>query len=78
MRRDNSNPGIILRKTEDKLDNYNHPFDQIFSFIICQKLNFKVSNLDFDEIYDKDILDQDKHNMILSIRRWFAPLQTYN
>lgn len=67
LRRDNLTPGIISRKTKDKFDNYNHPFDQIFSFIICQKLTFKVSNLDFDEIYDKDILDQDRHNMILSV-----------
>lgn len=67
LRRDNLKPGIISRKTENKFENYNHPFDQIFSFIICQKFNFKINNLDFDEIYDKKILDQDKHNMILSI-----------
>lgn len=67
IRREKTIPTIISRKTKEKFDNYTHPYDQIFSFIICQKLNFKVTNTDFDKLYEKEIPENDKHNMILSI-----------
>lgn len=40
--------------------------DQLFSFLICKKLNFKVEKIDFDEIYE-GIEVRNRHNLILSI-----------
>ncbi|KQO29075.1 hypothetical protein ASF10_22640 [Flavobacterium sp. Leaf82] len=67
IRKENQNPSIIYRKTTETFKEYNHPFDQIISFIICQKLKFKVTDIDFDTLYDKEIPVTDRHNMILSI-----------
>lgn len=42
--------------------------DEIISFLICNKLNFNIEKLDFDEIY-KEIPDiRFRHNMILSLQ----------
>lgn len=42
--------------------------DEIISFLICNKLNFNIKELDFDEIY-KEIPDiRFRHNMILSLQ----------
>jgi len=69
MRRDNDTPSIIRRYTNNEFDNYSHPWDQIFSFLICQSLSFDFSNLvaEFNQLYDDDISYYDRHNMILSI-----------
>lgn len=40
--------------------------DQLFSFLICKKLDFSITNIDFDEIYD-GIERRNRHNLILSI-----------
>jgi hypothetical protein len=69
IRKDNKTPSIIKRKTYEPFNNYKHPFDQLFSFIICEKLDFKLSNLpaEFNTLYDSDIEYNDRHNLILSI-----------
>lgn len=70
MRRDYENPSIIKRRENiDPFDNYSHPCDQVFSFIICQSLSFDLTNLtgEFDSLYESDIELADRHNMILSI-----------
>jgi hypothetical protein len=69
LRRDNDVPSIIKRDTNDEFDNYSHPRDQIFSFLICKSLSFDFSNLvaEFNTLYDSDIPYCDRHNMILSI-----------
>lgn len=43
--------------------------DHIFSFIICNKFTFDISNLknEINDLYDKDIKVFQKHNLILSI-----------
>jgi hypothetical protein len=40
--------------------------DQLFSFLICDKLNFDINNIDYDEIY-KNIEYRNRHNLILSV-----------
>ncbi len=42
-------------------------FDQVFTFVICEKLNFIITPGEIDELYDKNIEDYLKHNMILDI-----------
>jgi len=46
-----------------------HVYDNIFSFLICKKLDFDLSNIaeEIDSIYDSDVKHFQKHNMILSI-----------
>lgn len=42
--------------------------NEIFSFLICNKLSFNIEDIDFDEIY-KDIPDlKYRHNVILSLQ----------
>ena len=53
---------ITSKERENEEDN------EIFSFLICNKLSFDVSQIDFDEIY-KDIPDlKYRHNAILSLQ----------
>ena len=40
--------------------------DQLFSFLICKKLNFNINKIDFEEIYE-GIERRNRHNVILSI-----------
>lgn len=42
--------------------------DEIFSFLICNKLNFDWKNLDFDQIYQSIENRKLRHNMILSLQ----------
>jgi len=67
IRMETPNPSFIYRHANDKFNNYIHPCDQIFSLLICKKLNFNLKDLDFDDYYDKDIEYQNRHNLILSI-----------
>tara|TARA_R110002012_G_scaffold279098_1_gene467018 strand:- start:18631 stop:19443 length:813 start_codon:yes stop_codon:yes gene_type:complete len=55
-----TNPGKI------NLDYYN--YDHIFSFLICEKLDFELEKLNFDDLYDVEINKNFRHNMILSIK----------
>ncbi len=42
--------------------------DEIISFLICNKLDFRIEDLDFDDIY-QDVPDlKFRHNMILSLQ----------
>ena len=40
--------------------------DNIFSFLICKKLDFDINTVNFDEIYDETEL-RFRHNLILSV-----------
>lgn len=42
--------------------------DEIFSFLICNRLKFDLKNLDFDEIYQSIKIRKFRHNMILSLQ----------
>lgn len=42
--------------------------DEIFSFLICNKLNFDVEEIDFEEIYKNIPHLKYRHNVILSLQ----------
>jgi len=61
-------PAINKRHEPGNIDLEKYPFDHIFSFIICEKFNFDIKDLKFAEIYDDDIDQKYKHNLILSVK----------
>jgi hypothetical protein len=70
MRENIKNP-VILHPSQNTLRGYtpkNHPYDQIVTFLICEKLEFNYENLvnEFDSIYG-DFPPSLRHNLILSI-----------
>lgn len=62
-------PTIVRKGTPGSFDPVNNPNDIIPSILICQKLNFDLSNFEaeVDELYDSSIEHRHKHNLILSI-----------
>ena len=50
-------------------DRLNHRYDQIVSFLICEKFDFSFSNIqsEVSSWYEDDIKDHHKHNFVLSI-----------
>lgn len=62
-------PVIIKKGTKGAYDPVNNPYDMIPSFLICQKLNFDLSNIavEIDGLYEPEIEYRHRHNMILSI-----------
>ena len=64
-----TSPTIIRKSPAGSFDPTNHPYDLIPSILICQKLDFKLSNIENenDEMYETDVQHRHKHNMILSI-----------
>ncbi len=64
-----SNPVVIKKDINGPFDPQNNPYDNIFSVLICNKLNFNLDNLceEIDDFYESDIKDWQKHNLILSI-----------
>lgn len=46
----------------------NNPYDQVFTFLICEKIDFDITSDDIDHYYsDNNIPDHLKHNVILDI-----------
>jgi len=71
LRDEMEDPDILFSSIE-RSDKYNpqyYPYDSIFSFLICNKLKFDISNLteEMDSLYEKNVQPWHKHNMILSI-----------
>ena len=64
-----TNPTIIRKYPSGPFDPTNDPHDLIPSILICQKLDFKLSNIEneIDDMYEADVRYRHKHNMILSI-----------
>ena len=62
-------PCIIKKHPPGNFDPKINAYDSIASILICQKLDFDLSNIEneIDSWYDPEIEDQNKHNMILSI-----------
>ncbi len=44
-----------------------NPYDQVFTFLICEKIDFELSELDLDDLYDKETPNHLKHNILLDI-----------
>ena len=58
MRRDTFEANIVSRVSKEQFQDYKHPYDQIFSFLICNSLNFsncKDLVAEFKTLYDSDI-----------------------
>lgn len=47
----------------------NNPYDQIFTFIVCKKLSFNISNLstEINKLYGDSTEYRHRHNLILSV-----------
>jgi hypothetical protein len=45
------------------------PYDQLFTFIVCQKLNFDIQNIasEINQLYDTNLPYRYRHNLILSL-----------
>lgn len=54
---------------DSRLNNKFIPNINLTSFLICQKLNFEIAELptEINQMYESDILDEYKHNFILSL-----------
>ena len=70
MRENIKNP-VIIHPSQSTFREYNpknHPYDQIVTFLICEKLEFNYDNLvnEFDSIYEEFPVSL-RHNLILSI-----------
>ncbi|MCG1037020.1 DUF6602 domain-containing protein [Polaribacter sargassicola] len=65
-----NNPSFIKRDMNliGSIDLKRNIYDNIFSFLICEKLNFDLSEINFDKVYDDDIEQEYKHNLILSVK----------
>ena len=60
--------GSIIKRSK-KVGDFNpktESCDQLFSFLICDNLNFDINNIDYDEIY-KNVEYRNRHNLILSV-----------
>lgn len=59
----------VTNKSNHKFDTLINREDNIFSILVCNKLDFDFENLvnEFDELYDESIEQSYKHNLILSI-----------
>lgn len=62
-------PSKIKRDHEGGFDPKNYSYDSLFSFLICNKLDFDISNIcnEINGFYDQEIQPWHKHNLILSI-----------
>ncbi|MEP5765541.1 MAG: DUF6602 domain-containing protein [Halieaceae bacterium] len=64
-----STPTIVNKRPPGAYDPIDHPYDIIPSFLICQKLDFDIANIQ-EEIagyYEEDIEKRHRHNLVLSI-----------
>lgn len=62
-------PGPIDRNRGYDYNPEKIPFDNIFTFIFCEKFNFNYDTIeiDLDDMYEKDIAPWNRHNLIFSI-----------
>ena len=69
LREQIKNPSIIKKDGKGAFDPKHNPYDQIFTFIICKKLDFDISNLttEINQMYEPNVEYRHRHNLILSI-----------
>lgn len=70
--RENMGHNSVIWRGQDLMGGRNsysvsNPYDQVFTFLICEKIDFKLSELELDELYDKETPSHLKHNIILDI-----------
>ena len=70
LREDVKHP-VIIKKDHagSNYDPRNNPYDQIFTFIVCKKLSFNISNLstEINKLYGDSTEYRHRHNLILSV-----------
>ncbi|MBP3140177.1 DUF6602 domain-containing protein [Aliivibrio fischeri] len=69
LREQIQSPTIIRRERNGQFDPENYAYDQLPSFLICQKLDFDFSSLakEVDSFYEPDIEVRHRHNLVLSL-----------
>ena len=69
LREEVKNPAIIKKDRGTGYDPSNHIYDQIFTFIVCKKLSFNISNLstEINKLYGDSTEYRHRHNLILSV-----------
>lgn len=60
-----SDPSVIFRNLSGEYDPTRHSYDQIVTFLICQKLDFDFHNS--GPLYSDEIEPRHRHNLILSV-----------
>ncbi len=62
-------PTIVRRERDGKFDPSNYAYDQLPTFLLCQKLDFDFQNLvdELDGMYDANIERRHRHNLVLSL-----------
>ena len=70
LREQIQSPTIIRRERDGAFDPKNYAYDQLPSFLICQKFNFDFSSLasEVASFYDTDIKIRHRHNLVLSLQ----------
>lgn len=74
MREKVSQPTIMKKMGQGEFNPLLNPKDQIFTFLICQKFDFDVTDLalTINNLYDDNVQPYHKHNLILSIEDGLA------
>ncbi|MHA7101199.1 DUF6602 domain-containing protein [Roseivirga pacifica] len=69
LRENISNPSVIKREHQGNFSPETYPYDHMFSFLICKRLNFDFMNIqnEIDDLYESDIQPWQKHNLIISV-----------
>lgn len=71
LRENMGHSSVIWRRENlnDRKNSYSidKTYDQVFTFLICEKIDFEISALDINQLYEKDIPEHLKHNIILDI-----------
>jgi len=69
LREEIKHPVVIRKEHSGAYDPVRNPYDQVFTFLICQKLDFDLSDIvgNINLLYDSSIICRHKHNLILSI-----------
>jgi hypothetical protein len=76
MRENITSPAIIWRKEPGAYAPHDCAFDQVFTFLICQKLDFDMNEIttEINKLYDKNTPYRYRHNLILSVEQGFILL----
>jgi len=69
MREKIKNPAILKRQEPGNFNPQEYPYDQVFTFLICQKLDFDLNNIAYNinSSYEQNLPYRHRHNLILSL-----------
>ncbi|UUC92680.1 DUF6602 domain-containing protein [Comamonas sp. C11] len=63
-------PTVLKRDREGPFDPVNYAYDQLPTFLICERLDFDLGQLpnQIDSLYDSSVERRHRHNLILSLQ----------